>query len=98
MWQTLVEKVSSPWLVVGFLGQVLFGGRFLVQWVCSERRGESVIPIAFWYLSLAGSLVLLTYAVRQVDPVFVLGLSLNCVVYVRNLMLIRKKRLAERGG
>lgn len=98
MWQTLAEKATSPWLVVGFLGQVLFGGRFLVQWVYSERRGESVIPIAFWYLSLAGSLVLLSYAIRQADPVFILGLSLNCLVYVRNLMLIRKKRVAERGG
>ena len=76
------------WLAIGFTGQLLFMGRFIVQWIASERHKRSVIPIAFWYLSLFGSLILLSYAVHKRDPVFILGLSLNSLIYVRNLWLI----------
>jgi len=98
MWQKLIEVLSSPWAVVGFVGQALFGARFFVQWIHSERRGESVIPVSFWYLSLVGSVILLAYAIWRADPVFILGTSVNSLVYVRNLMLIRKKKLAEQGA
>ncbi len=74
------------------MGQFLFGLRFLVQWVASERKGESVIPVYFWYLSLIGSLILLAYAIVRRDPVFILGQSTGFFVYLRNLMLIYRKR------
>jgi lipid-A-disaccharide synthase-like uncharacterized protein len=82
------------WLYLGFAGQMLFGLRFLVQWVASERKGESIIPIYFWYLSLVGSLILLAYAIFRRDPVFILGQSTGFIVYMRNLMLIYRKRAA----
>jgi lipid-A-disaccharide synthase-like uncharacterized protein len=77
----------DPWLVLGLCAQGLFTGRFLVQWVVSERKGRSTMPKAFWYLSLAGSALLLVYAIHVGDPVFILGQSFGFVVYVRNLML-----------
>jgi len=79
---------ETMWLVVGFLGQGLFSARFLVQWIASERRGQSVIPTAFWYLSISGSLTLLLYAIHRLDPVFILGQALGCFIYLRNLQLI----------
>lgn len=82
----------SAWVVVGLLGQGLFTARFVVQWVFSEQRGESAVPVAFWYLSLAGGLVLLAYAVWRRDPVFVLGQAAGLFVYLRNLYLIRRPR------
>lgn len=78
------------WLIIGFLGQALFSARFLVQWLVSEYKKISVIPVAFWWLSLAGSLLLLSYAISRKDPVFILGQSFGSIVYIRNLMLIRK--------
>ena len=80
------------WLYLGFVGQLLFGLRFIVQWVASERKGESIIPVYFWYLSLIGSLILLAYAFFRRDPVFILGQSTGFFVYARNLMLIYRKR------
>jgi len=80
------------WLVVGFGGQICFALRFLVQWIVSERKGESVIPLFFWYLSLAGGLILLAYAIHIKDPVFIVGQSTGAFIYIRNLMLIYKKR------
>jgi lipid-A-disaccharide synthase-like uncharacterized protein len=82
------------WLYLGFAGQMLFGLRFLVQWVASERKGESIIPVYFWYLSLIGSLILLAYAIFRQDPVFILGQSTGFFVYTRNLMLLYRKRAA----
>jgi lipid-A-disaccharide synthase-like uncharacterized protein len=86
---------ASIWLLIGFAGNALFFSRFLVQWIASERAGRSYVPIAFWWLSIAGSLVLLVYAIHRRDPVFTLAFLPNCVVYVRNLMLIRKERRAR---
>lgn len=82
------------WLYLGLAGQLLFGLRFLVQWLASERKGESVIPVYFWYLSLLGSIILLAYAISRHDPVFILGQCTGFVVYTRNLMLIYRKRAA----
>jgi lipid-A-disaccharide synthase-like uncharacterized protein len=82
---------SSIWVSIGFLGQLLFTSRFLVQWIASERKRESVIPMAFWWLSISGGLTLLCYAIWRQDPVFILGQSTGLVVYVRNLILIRRK-------
>ena len=63
------------WLIIGFVGQALFSVRFLLQWIASERKGESVVPVLFWYFSLAGGLTLLAYAIYKQDPVFILGQS-----------------------
>lgn len=82
------------WVLIGLFGQFLFSMRFFVQWVASERRKQSVIPISFWYLSIAGSAVLLLYAIRREDPVFILGQAFGTFVYVRNLMLIYRRSAA----
>jgi lipid-A-disaccharide synthase-like uncharacterized protein len=79
----------DPWLVVGFGAQGLFSGRFLLQWIASERKKRSIVPRAFWYLSIAGGALLLAYAVHRRDPVFILGQAAGLVVYIRNLMLPR---------
>lgn len=78
------------WIVIGFAGQLLFTSRFLVQWLASERRRESVVPVAFWWLSLAGGLTLLTYALYRQDPVFILGQGMGLFIYLRNLMLLAR--------
>jgi len=84
----------SFWLLVGLAGQILFFGRFAVQWIQSERAGKSVVPIAFWYLSLGGGGLLLAYSIHLGDPVFILGQSAGAVVYIRNLVLLRRSRAA----
>ena len=86
------------WLLVGFGGQVLFMGRFVIQWWASERHGRSVIPVSFWYLSVLGALVLLAYAAWRRDPVFVAGQGLGVAIYLRNLQLIRAERAGARGS
>jgi lipid-A-disaccharide synthase-like uncharacterized protein len=86
------------WLIVGFAAQGLFTARFLIQWIASERRKESHIPVAFWYLSLVGGSLLLAYAVHRRDPVFILGQATGLVVYVRNLHMILRKRQGEAAG
>jgi lipid-A-disaccharide synthase-like uncharacterized protein len=80
------------WVAVGFLGQLLFTARFLVQWVQSERQRRSVTPVAFWYFSLGGGVVLLLYAIHRRDPVFVLGQATGLFIYSRNLWLIGRAR------
>ena len=85
----------TPWLIVGFAGQAIFSARFLVQWFASERAGESIVPVAFWYLSIAGGLSLLAYAISRMDPVFILGQAFGVIVYGRNLFLIRRKERAQ---
>jgi lipid-A-disaccharide synthase-like uncharacterized protein len=86
------------WLLVGFGGQVLFMGRFVLQWFVSERQRRSVIPVSFWYLSIAGALVLLAYAMHRHDPVFTAGQGLGVAIYLRNLHLIRAERARARAG
>ena len=83
---------EKAWLVLGISGQLVFTARFVIQWIASERKKRSVIPVAFWYLSLVGSLMVLSYAIYTGDPVFILGFSFNSVVYVRNLRLIYRHR------
>ncbi|HEX8169171.1 MAG TPA: lipid-A-disaccharide synthase N-terminal domain-containing protein [Thermoanaerobaculia bacterium] len=78
------------WLAFGLLGQLLFGSRFIVQWISSERRKASHIPVMFWYLSLSGGIVTTVYAIHRRDPVFIIGQGAGLIVYVRNLMLINR--------
>jgi lipid-A-disaccharide synthase-like uncharacterized protein len=83
---------SPVWLGIGFLGQSLFSARFVVQWLVSEKRRRSVTPVAFWYFSLAGGIILLSYAIHRRDTVFIVGQALGLLVYARNLMLILRPR------
>lgn len=80
------------WLAVGFAGQAMFASRFIIQWFKSELEGRSVIPLAFWYFSLGGGIVLLAYAIYKRDPVFIIGQASGLVVYSRNLYLIFRER------
>jgi lipid-A-disaccharide synthase-like uncharacterized protein len=82
------------WIVIGFIGQAFFSARFLVQWIVSEAKRKSVIPLAFWYFSLGGGATLLAYAIWREDPVFIVGQAGGLVIYLRNLYLIyaEKKR------
>jgi lipid-A-disaccharide synthase-like uncharacterized protein len=82
---------TSFWLGLGFVAQALFASRFVVQWISSEKAGRSVVPVAFWYLSLGGALLLLTYAIYRKDPVFIIGQSVGGLIYARNLVLISRK-------
>lgn len=75
------------WVVIGFVGQTIFMGRLLVQWIASERRKMSHVPKAFWHMSLWGSFIVLAYAIKRADPVFIAGQAFGSVVYIRNLML-----------
>ena len=83
------------WLIIGFIGQTIFASRFLIQWVVSERASKSIIPNIFWWISLAGSMVLLSYAIHKEDPVFIVGQGAGLFIYSRNLYLIRKRSLKD---
>ena len=87
-----LTKETGLWLAIGFAGQAIFTARFLVQWAASEKERNSVIPVAFWWLSLLGGAILLAYASHKRDQVIVVGQSMGVFVYVRNLMLVRKAR------
>ena len=78
------------WLGLGLVGQAFFSARFLVQWIASERRKQSVVPVQFWYFSVGGGLMLLAYAIYRHDPVFILGQGAGLFVYARNLYFIRR--------
>ncbi|MFZ5508948.1 MAG: lipid-A-disaccharide synthase N-terminal domain-containing protein [Pseudomonadota bacterium] len=84
------------WLIVGFLGQALFSARFILQWLKSERLKRSVIPVAFWYLSIAGGGVLLAYAIHRTDPVFIVGQAAGLFIYLRNLYFIMREQRGTR--
>jgi len=86
------DHIPAAWLALGLLAQLMFTSRFVVQWIASERRRESVVPALFWWLSIAGGGLLLAYGVHRGDPVIILGQLGGLVVYVRNLVLIRRKR------
>lgn len=91
-----ILNISSPigfaWVSVGLLGQVLFTGRMIVQWLTSERVGRSVVPVAFWWLSLAGATMLIIYFSWRRDAVGILGQSVGWLIYTRNLWMIYYQR------
>jgi lipid-A-disaccharide synthase-like uncharacterized protein len=93
-WLNVNNWTEFWWVMFGLGGQLLFTARFLVQWIASERAGRSTIPLAFWYFSLGGGIVLFAYAVHRADPVFILGQSLGVFIYSRNLWLIHRERRA----
>ncbi len=79
-------------LIIGFVGQCLFASRFIYQWIYSEKLGKSTIPILFWYLSIFGGIGLLIYAIFRKDPIIILGQSFGIFIYLRNLVLIYKRK------
>ncbi len=85
-----LSNIEIFFLCIGFLGQGVFASRFIVQWIYSEKKGESYIPIVFWYLSIFGGIGLLTYAIFRKDPVIILGQTFGIFIYLRNLILIYK--------
>ena len=98
---TPIDPRSWHWdvlAVFGFVAQALFATRFIIQWIASERRRASHIPVQFWWLSLCGGILMMIYGLLRRDPVIILGQAPGLVVYVRNLMLIyrRTERHAER--
>ena len=95
----LKMTLETAWVIVGFCGQFLFFMRFLTQWLASEKKKKSVIPVVFWYCSLGGGILLLVYAIYRKDPVFIAGQSCGIVIYLRNLYFIfsHKKSKAAKG-
>lgn len=83
------NKMEKIFIILGLAGQLMFSARFLVQWIASERRKKSVVPISFWFLSLFGSFLLLIYAIYRKDIVFTLGQLFGFIVYIRNLLIIK---------
>jgi lipid-A-disaccharide synthase-like uncharacterized protein len=94
-WLGAQTRTELAWVLTGLGGQLLFMMRFLVQWIVSERAKRSVIPVAFWWLSIGGAAVLLAYAIWRRDPVFILGQSVGFLIYARNLWLIHAGRRAR---
>lgn len=92
MVQWLKGLTIDYWIILGFVAQMLFTARFMVQWIVSEKKRRSVIPVIFWYFSLGGGILLLIYAIKRKDPVFIVGQGSGIVVYARNLVLINRKR------
>lgn len=83
---------EQMWIAFGLMGQCLFTGRFIVQWLSSESQKKSVIPSSFWFLSIGGAIILLIYAIYRQDPVFMIGQSAGLFIYLRNLQLIHNER------
>ena len=88
----MVTKLTDPWFAVGMVGESLFFLRFVVQWIASERKKRPVIPVAFWYLSLIGTVIILAYSIYRAEPLFILAFSLNIVIYLRNLHFVRIRK------
>ncbi len=84
------------WIILGLIAQLCFFSRFLVQWIVTEKNKKVTIPLAFWYLSLAGGLGLLAYAIHIKDPIFILGQSTGLFIYIRNLIIANKEKDGKR--
>ena len=93
LWElAAAHPLDTIWTSIGFLGQAVFGVRFLIQWLRSEQAGHSVVPIAFWYVSLAGGLISLAYALHLQAWPLVLGQAMPIPIYARNLYMIHRDR------
>jgi lipid-A-disaccharide synthase-like uncharacterized protein len=94
-WWAATPATEKTWLAVGFLAQLMFSMRFIVQWIASERARRSIVPETFWYFSLFGGALLFAYAIYRLDPVFMLGQGMGLVIYSRNIYFIRNHRKNE---
>ena len=97
-WLGAQTRTELAWILVGLGGQLLFMMRFMVQWIATEKARKSVIPVAFWWFSIGGAAILLSYAIWRADPVFILGQSLGFFIYTRNLWFIYAERRGEKSG
>jgi lipid-A-disaccharide synthase-like uncharacterized protein len=88
-WWTSTSATEMTWLAVGFLAQLMFSMRFIVQWIASERARRSIVPETFWYFSMVGGAMLFAYAIYRLDPVFMLGQGMGLLIYARNIYFIR---------
>ena len=93
-WWTSTSATEMAWLAIGFLAQLMFSMRFIVQWIASERARRSIVPETFWYFSLVGGAMLFAYAIYRLDPVFMLGQGMGLLIYARNIYFIRTHRAA----
>tara|TARA_B100001250_G_C19787182_1_gene784744 strand:- start:1596 stop:1898 length:303 start_codon:yes stop_codon:yes gene_type:complete len=91
-----LTNLELIFMIIGFLGQGLFASRFIIQWIYSEKKGKSIIPIQFWYLSIFGGIGLLVYAISRQDPVIIIGQVFGIFIYTRNLYLIYNKKNNEK--
>ncbi|MCB1052828.1 MAG: lipid-A-disaccharide synthase N-terminal domain-containing protein [Acidobacteria bacterium] len=89
----MMKDLTNPWVLFGLFGQVLFFSRWIVQWVASERKKESHVPLSFWILSLIGGTIVLIYGIQQKDIVIIVGQTVGVANFTRNIVLIRKKHL-----
>ena len=90
-----MQVLGKPMALVGIAGQILFSSRFIVQWIASERKRDSVMPVSFWYLSIIGGALTAVYAAWRRDPIFLVAQLSGLAVYSRNLMLIRRRRAMD---
>ncbi|MCB1507715.1 MAG: lipid-A-disaccharide synthase N-terminal domain-containing protein [Hyphomicrobiaceae bacterium] len=88
---TVFVEQFDVWILLGFVAQAMFMMRFMVQWIASERVGRSIVPIAFWFFSVGGGVLLLIYSIQRQDPVYIAGQALGLLIYFRNLWLIYKE-------
>ena len=104
MWDSVVNAIQNAimqikldpyWEATAFVGEAIFGGRFILQWLVSEYRKKSQIPIAFWYMSIIGSIILAAYSIHIEKPVLIVAFTLQIGIYARNLVLIKKHRKAQ---
>lgn len=99
-WWANTPSIEKWWLAVGFLAQLMFSARFIVQWLASERARRSIVPETFWYFSVLGGSLLFAYAIYRLDPVFMLGQGTGLLIYLRNIHFIwaHKKREQQSEG
>jgi lipid-A-disaccharide synthase-like uncharacterized protein len=97
-WWMSTPASEKAWLGVGFLAQLMFSMRFIVQWIASERARRSIVPETFWYFSMIGGAMLFAYAIYRLDPVFMLGQGMGLVIYSRNIYFIRAHHKAVANG
>ena len=87
--ETGAESTVLGWELIGYLGQAVFGGRWLVQWLVSEKAKQSVVPAVYWYMSLFGGLITLSYAIFRETGPFIVAQSCGVIVYLRNIVLLK---------
>ncbi|MDX2159369.1 MAG: lipid-A-disaccharide synthase N-terminal domain-containing protein [Hyphomicrobiaceae bacterium] len=94
-WWASISTAELIWLAVGFVAQLMFSMRFIIQWIASERARASIVPEVFWYFSVAGGALLFAYAVYRLDPVFMLGQGSGLLIYARNIHLIWQEKARD---
>jgi lipid-A-disaccharide synthase-like uncharacterized protein len=97
-WWAATPTGEIVWLAIGFIAQLMFSMRFIVQWIASERARQSIVPEVFWYFSAAGGAMLLAYAIYRMDPVFIMGQATGLLIYARNIQMIWREKKSGEGA